>query len=139
MNIDSPYEHTLPYDGMFAQALYLLRSGFNYWFDLDDIDNLKAHVEDFMIPTSEEELIPIYFSPARLVDAGSKFMTLAEIAAKIVAFGCLKKNPDPRRLGAIMTKLGFAKERIGHENRRGYWVREKLQPEIDQMRHPEFF
>ena len=38
-----------------------------------------------------------------------------------------------------MTKLGFAKERIGHERRTGYWIREHLQSEIDQMRHPEFF
>ena len=137
--IDSPYTHRLPYDGMFAQALYLLRSGFNYWFDLDDIDNLEAHVETFMIPTSEEELIPIYFSPARLEDAGSKFMTLAEIAAKIVAFGNLKKNPDPRRLGAIMTKLGFTKERKGHNNLRGYYVIEHTQSEIEQMHNPEVF
>ena len=43
------------------------------------------------------------------------------------------------RLGAIMTKLGFKKERKGHESRRGYWVREHLQPEIDQMRSPEVF
>lgn len=137
--IDSPYTHRLPYDGMFAQALYLLRSGFNYWFDLDDIDNLEAHVEDFMIPTSEEELIPIYFSPATTGDAGSKFMTLAEIAAKIVAFGCLKKNPDPRRLGAIMTKLGFTKERKGHNNLRGYYVIEHTPSEIEKMHNPEVF
>lgn len=139
MAIDSPYEHTLPYDGMFAQALYLLQNGFNYWFDLDDIQSLEQHVETFMIPTSEEELIPIYFSPARLEDAGSKFLTLAEIAAKIVAFGNLKKSPDPRRLGAIMTKLGFTKERKGHDKRRGYYVREHIQSEIEQMHQPDVF
>ena len=139
MNIDSPYEHTLPYDGMFAQALYLLQNGFNYWFDLDDIQSLEQHVETFMIPTSEEELIPIYFSPARLEDAGSKFLTLAEISAKIVAFGNLKKSPEPRRLGAIMTKLGFKKERIGHNSTRGYYVREHTQSEIEKMHNPEIF
>ena len=138
-SIDSPYTHQLPHDGMYAQARYLLEQNFNYWFDLDDIKVLEQHVEAFMVPTSEEELIPLYFSPARQGDTGVVFLTLAEISAKISMWGNLKKNPDPRRLGAIMTKLGFAKERIGHENRRGYWVREKLQPEIDQMRHPEFF
>ena len=46
---------------------------------------------------------------------------------------------DNRRLGAIMTKLGFKKERKGHECRRGYWVREHLQTEIDQMRSPDVF
>ena len=38
-----------------------------------------------------------------------------------------------------MTKLGFTKERKGHECRRGYWVREHLQTEIDQMRSPDVF
>ena len=137
--IDSPFKHTLPYDGMFAQALYLLKDGFNYWFDLDDINTLKEHVETFMITPNEEELIPIYFSPAKMEDANSTFLTLAEISAKIVAFGNLKKTPDPRRLGTIMTKLGFEKTRIGHNNHRGYYVREHTQSEIEQMRHPEIF
>ena len=137
--IDSPFTHRMPYDGMFAQALYLLRDGFNYWFDLDDIQALEAHVDAFMIPTSEEELVPLCYSPARLEDPGSKFLTLAEIAARICSFGNLKKNPDPRRLGAIMTKLGFTKERNGHGGRRGYYVREHTQPEIERLHNPEIF
>ncbi len=138
-SIDSPYTHRLPYDGMFAQALYLLRDSFNYWFDEADIRAIEHHVEAFMVPTSEEELVPLYFSPARQGDTGVTFLTLAEISAKISMWGNLKKNPDPRRLGAIMTKLGFTKERSGHGGRRGYYVREHLQSEIDQMRHPEIF
>ena len=137
--IDSPFKHKMPYDGMYAQALYLLRDGFNYWFDLDDISYLEQHVEAFMIPTNEEELIPLYFSPAKMEDAGSVFLTLAEISAKIVSFGCLKKNPEPRRLGAIMTKLGFKKERKGHDKRTGYYLREHLQTEIEEMHNPEIF
>ena len=137
--IDSPFTHRLPYDGMFAQALYLLRNGFNYWFDEADIHDLEQHVDAFMVPTSEEELIPIYFSPARLEEAGSKFLTLAEISAKIVAFGNLKKNPEPRRLGAIMTKLKFTKERSGHGGRRGYYVFEHTTAEIERMHNPEMF
>ena len=66
-------------------------------------------------------------------------LTLAEIAAKIVAFGNLKKSPDPRRLSAIMTKLGFKKERKGHDKRRGYYVREHIQSEIEQMHQPDAF
>ena len=137
--IDSPYTHQLPYDGMYAQARYLLEQGYNYWFDLDDIRSIEQHVEAFMVPTSEEQLIPLYFSPAQQGDTGVVFLTLAEISAKISMWGNLKKNPDNRRLGAIMTKLGFAKERKGHDCRRGYWVREHLQTEIDQMRSPDVF
>ena len=139
VNIDSPYTHHMPYDGMYAQALHLLQSGFNYWFDLDDIHAIESHVETFMVPQSEEELIPIYFAPARMEDAGSVFLTLAEISAKIVTYGNLKKTPDNRRLGAIMTKLGFEKSRNGHNGTRGYYVYEHTQAEIDRLRHPEIF
>ena len=137
--IDSPFTHTMPYDGMYAQAVYLLQHGFNYWFELADIQSLEEHVDGFMIPSCEEELIPVYFSPAEMEDAGSKFLTMAEIAAKIVAYGNLKKSPEPRRLGAILTKLGFKKTRIGHERRTGYYVNEHQITEIERMRHPEIF
>lgn len=139
MSIDSPYENTFPYDGMFAQAYYLLQNGFNYWFDVAEIKSLEHHVDEFMISTSEEDLVPLYFSPAKMEDVGSKFLTLAEIAAKIVAFGNLKKSPEPRRLGAVLTKLGFIKERKGHLKRRGYYVREHIQSEIQQMHQPDIF
>ena len=137
--IDSPFKHKLPYDGMYAQACYLLQHDFNYWFEVDDIKSLEQHVDAFMVPTSEEELIPIYYSPAKMEDAGSKFLTLAEISAKIVSFGCLKKSPDPRRLGAIMTKLGYEKSRSGHNSTRGYYVREHTQSEIEQAHNPDVF
>ena len=110
----------------------------SYWFDIAEIKSLESHVDEFMIPTSEE-LIPIYFSPTKMEDAGSKFLTLAEISAKIVAFGNLKKNPDPRRLGAIMTRLGFTKERKGHEKRTGYYVFEHTQADIERMHQPDIF
>lgn len=138
-SIDSPFTHRLPYDGMYAQAVYLLQNDFNYWFDLNDVHSLSQHVETFMITPSEEELIPIYFSPARMEDAGSVFLTLAEISAKISSFGNLKKNPDPRRLGAIMTKIGFVKSRSGHNSTRGYYVREHTQSEIEQAHNPDVF
>ena len=139
VSIDSPYTHHMPYEGMYAQALHLLQSGFNYWFDLADIQQLEAHVETFMVPQSEEELIPVYFSPAQAEDAGSVFLTLAEISAKIVAYGNLKKSPDNRRLGAIMTKLGFQRSRNGHTGTRGYYVCEHTEAEKERLRHPEIF
>ena len=139
VSIDSPYTHLMPYEGMYAQALHLLQSGFNYWFDLADIHQLEAHVETFMVPQSEEDIIAVHFSPAQAEDADSVFLTLGEISAKIVTYGNLKKTPDNRTLGAIMTKLGFLKERRGRVCRRGYYVREHTQAEIDKIRHPEIF
>ena len=137
--IDSPFTNSMPYDGMYAQAAYLVAHGFNYWFDIEDIQALEPHVGEFMVPTSEEDLIPIYFSPATKDDPGAVFYTLAEIASKISNYGSLKREINLCRLGAILTKLGFVRERRGHDKRRGYYVREHQPQEIEQSRSPDVF
>ena len=48
-------------------------------------------------------------------------------------------SPGNRRLGAIMTRLGFEKERRGHNKRCGYYVREHTEAEKERLRHPEIF
>lgn len=137
--IDSPFARRMPYDGMYAQAAYLVAHDFNYWFDIDDIQALESHVDEFMVPTSEEDLIPLYFSPASKYAPGAVFYTLAEIASKISLYGNLKREVNLRRLGAILTKLGFVRERRGHDKRRGYYVREHQPQEIEQSRSPDAF
>lgn len=44
-----------------------------------------------------------------------------------------------RASGAIMTKLGFEKERKGHNKRTGYYVREHTPSEIEQLHQPDIF
>lgn len=135
-SIDSPFTHTLPYDGMYAQALHLLSQGFNYWFDEADTSLLQAHVDAFMIPTSEEELLKVYFEPAEEGTPGATFLTLPEIAAKLTAYGNLRKEVDHRKLGAILTRLGYTKRRQGHSRARGFVMREHSAAEIELLRNP---
>ena len=137
VSIDSPFTHTLPYEGMYSQALYLLRNDFDYWFDLSDIQTLSAHVEEFMVPTNEEQLIQVYFSPIKADQPGAMFITVAELSAKLIQYGNLRKEPDPRRLGAIMTKLGFEKATKGHNKTRGYIVFEHSSNDVEKMHDPK--
>lgn len=138
ISIDSPYDHPMPYDGMYAQALYLFRNGFNYWFDLNDINSLKTHVEEFMVPMCEEELVMVYFSPTTAEEPAAEFLTLSEIAAKITVAGSLRKPIDTRKLGAILKKNGFVPYRAKDRNRtRGYIVREHTQMELDRLHDPK--
>lgn len=136
LSIDSPFTHQMPHEGMFAQALHLLRTGFDYWFSLDDIRSMGEHVEQFMVPTSEEELIRVYFSPAKADQPGAMFLTLAEIAAKLTLHGNLRREPDPRHLGAIMSKLGYTKATKGHNKTRGYILIEHTEREVDKIHDP---
>lgn len=136
VSIDSPYENPLPYAGMYAQALYLINDGFNYWFDLKEIDEIRGHVEEFMVTSPEEQLVLVYFSPVEKDDPNSEFLTVAEISSLITSYGMLKKEIDPRRLGAILKKLNFKQARNGHNGNRGYLVRKNSDIEIKMLRSP---
>ena len=132
-HIDSPFEHPLPYRGLYAQALYLLKDGYRYWFDLEDIRMMAEHVDEFMIETNEEQLVPMHFDPAAPGTPGAEFLTLAEISAKLIQWGNIRNPMDLRRLGLVMTKLGYTSIRKGHNGTRGYVLREKSQMDIDRM------
>lgn len=137
ISIESPFTNKLPYSGMYAQALYLLKNHFNYWFDNSEVDALKEHVDKFMVPDSTEELLLSCFAPADKNMAGAKFLKLSEIAAKIADYGKLRKPVDTRHLSAMMKKHHFIKGRDNSHNRdRGYIVREYTQAEIQQLHDP---
>jgi len=135
-HIDSPFTTTLPYHGMYGQALYLLQHGFTYWFSETDTSTMSGHIEQFMVPSTEKELIQVYFSPAQRNSTGAKFLTLAEIGTKLTTYGMLRKNIEPRRLGAILSKLGFQQMRSGKNGTRGYLVVEHTQADIERLRSP---
>jgi len=137
LSIDSPFTHQMPHEGMFAQALHLLRTGFDYWFSLEDIRSMGEHVEQFMVPTSEEELIQVYFSPAKADQPGAAYLTVAEIAAKLKMCGNLSHEPDLRRLGSILKKLGYEQKRRGRSGTRGYIIYEHTDREVDNLRDPK--
>lgn len=137
VSIDSPFENSLPYEGMYAQAYYLLKEGFNYWFSINDVENLKNHVEEFMVPEKEEQLLLLYFDKIEKGAPGATFLTTAEISAKLTIYGSLRKDIELRRLGSILRKNGFKSTRNGHQGTRGFIVRERTQSEIAEMRRPD--
>ena len=130
--IANPFYITLPYEAIYAQARYLIDMGFQYWFDLDDIDALEVHNDDFRAQENEEQLLAVYFDiPA---DGYGTFMTTAEISDKLVIKGSIKKPMPLNRLGMIMKKAGYKDVRRGAMNTRGWLVREKDADEVNADR-----
>ena len=74
----------------------------------------------------------MYFQPANPGDNGAVFMTAAEISAKLVDYGSIKKPADIRKLGVILQRLGYCQRRLGHKGTRGYVV--YLTQDIDNQR-----
>ena len=137
LSINSPFDNEMPYAGMYAQADYLRRHGFNYWFSLDDTEAMKSHVEGFMVPDKVEQLLLLHFDRVEEDDPQATFLTTAEISAKLTIYGSLRKDVDIRRLGSILSNQGFIKKRNGHLRTRGFLVRERTVDEIKEMRNPK--
>ena len=60
-SILSPREHPFHYEGIYAQALSLYTSGFQYWFTKEEIQELNRHNKQFETPHLEHELVDLYF------------------------------------------------------------------------------
>ena len=123
VSILSPRTHAMPYEGMYAQAWYLVQNGFQHWFDHDDIMRMHPQTRRFSVETPEEQLLPIYFSPVPKGTPGAMLLTAAEISSKLTCYGNIRRPLDVRRLGVLLKSLGY--QQICIHGRRGYVVMEK--------------
>ena len=135
LSIQNPFYTTLPYEQIYAQAKYLIENGYQYWFDMDDIDTLELHNDAFRAQENEEQLLAVYFDiPA---EGQGQFMTTAEISDKLVLRGSIKKPMSMVRLGMVLKKNGYQSKRINHGKLRGWLVRERDQAEVNANRNIE--
>ena len=127
-SILNPYDNPIDYEGLYAQALSLWKSGFRYWFDESESNELTAHNEYFEAPNLEEELIRIYFRHPLPGEAG-EFITVAQILERINAY--IKKPLKNNQIGFIMTKLNF--KAVRKDRLRGYIVVINTRDDIERI------
>ena len=107
-DIDSPWTHPMPYDGMYSQAYALYRTGFRYWFDADDNAELQRHNRQFEEPCMEEELIATYLRVPYGDEVG-EFLTATRIIELIG--GAVKRPLSAKKVALCMNRLGFEQRR----------------------------
>ncbi len=107
-DIDSPWTHPMPYDGMYSQAYTLYRTGFRYWFDADDNAELQRHNRQFEEPCMEEELIATYLRVPYGDEVG-EFLTATRIIELIG--GAVKRPLSAKKVALCMNRLGFEQRR----------------------------
>lgn len=133
-SIQNPFETTILYGRLYAQARYLVQYGFNYWFDLVDISRIEEHNDAFRAQESEEQLLPILFDvPA---EGYGEFMTTAQISERLVSYGNIKKPMAVSQLGMLLGKSGYKAVTRGSRNARvrGWIVYQRDSSEIDANR-----
>ena len=124
-SIVSPRDHPFHYEGIYAQALALYKSGFQYWFTKEEIQELNHHNRQFETPHLERELVSLYFRIPMESENGM-FMTSAR-AIQIIGTGISQKL-NPTRVGLAFNELGF--QRVRYHGIRGYLVIQRTAEEM---------
>ena len=133
-SIQNPFYTIMPYTYMYAQALHLIQNGFNYWFELNEINTLEQHNDAFRAQDSEEQLLPILFDvPA---EGRGEFMTTAQISERLVSYGNIKKPMALSRLGMVLGAAGYhsTRPKIGGRLIRGWLVYQRDTNEIESLK-----
>ena len=134
-SIQNPFHTIIPYERLYAQAKALVEEGmFSYWFDLEEMEVLEAHNEEFRALENEEELLKVYFAVPASDSMNAKFLTTAEISEKLISAGNIKRPMSLSRLGMILGQHGFIASRQGTPARRGWIVYERDSEEINAER-----
>ena len=129
-SIVSPREHPFNYEGIYAQALALYKSGFLYWFTKDEIQELNRHNKQFETPRLEHELVDLYFRKPTVNELG-EFMSVAR-ALQIISNGISQKL-SAVNVGRAFCDLGF--KRVRTNSSRGFIVVCRTAEEIKAYQH----
>lgn len=121
ISIDDPWNRHEPYGDIYAEALWLIRNGFEYWFTQDETQAMATHTDDFREQTNEEELLPLYFAPADRDTPDAKFLATAEIHRVLIDYGHILRPMSLTRFGTLLRNEGFVRRCLPN-GRKGFLV-----------------
>ena len=129
-SIVSPRDHSFHYEGIYSQALALYKSGFQYWFTKEEIQELNRHNRQFETPRLEHELVDLYFRKPTDSELG-EFMSVAR-ALQMISNGISQKL-SAVNVGRAFSDLGF--KRVRTNSSRGFIVVCRTPEEIKAYQH----
>ena len=106
LSIDIERAKAISMNNVYAETKALLKSGFRYWFDDDEIAELYRESEDFQVQTAEMELLLRCFEKPT-EDESYSLMTTTEI---LTYLGIYTHQPlVAKRMGEALKKAGYIK------------------------------
>ena len=107
LSIDIERAKAISMDSVYTEAKALLKSGFRYWFDDNEIAELYKESEDFQVQTAEMELLLRCFEKPTEDNPDCTYMTTTEI---ITYLGYYTHHPlSLKHMGEALRKAGFEK------------------------------
>lgn len=139
-SIDSPIDHPIDYQHIYAQAVALGKEvmerqrkhedGWVFWLTTEDIEVMREHNKMFMISNyMEDQILRYYRVPGKDVEARYiKFRYSSEILERIGGCPALSRYIYQQNLASTLLRLGFERKR--RSKGMGWFVIEK---EVGEM------
>lgn len=125
------YRTPVNHDGIYSQALALLKSGFRYWYEGEEIDRLNKHNELHRMKDPVEENLFVYFRKPLPGDLSVKWLPAGVILTKLNIYGKVQVNIQAQKiLVQVLEKYRF-KTRINAQDTTEYEVTDIQQDEIE--------
>jgi predicted P-loop ATPase len=126
------YRHAINIDMVMAQAYSLFKSGFSYWFNKDEINEITKSNEEYQIKSPEEELLLTYFKKPEDTEAAS-YLTATEIISVLNKHAKINTSTTSVvTMGKVLNKYGF--KRIKKGGRYVYEIQERSISEVEELR-----
>ena len=102
------YQHNVPLEGAFTQALSLLRDGFKFHFDKEDIQELNVANEQFKAVNIEEDWVDELFTISDDIEDADFVGNASVVTQYIAKANNVKSNISMiNRIGKILTRKGY--------------------------------
>lgn len=103
------YQHEVPLEGAYAQALALLHTDFKFHFDKDDINELNVANEQFKAVNIEEDWVDELFTIADDIEEADFIGNASLVTQFIAKANNVKSNISMiNRIGKILTRKGYS-------------------------------
>ena len=110
----------IDYPQLYAQIKHLLDSGYRYWYEAYENDEIELNNKPFLFQTPEEEMVLTHFRKPERFES-FKYMTVSEMAEEIRnRTGYQYNHAGKILIGKILTKYGF--QYVMSKNMRRYEV-----------------
>jgi predicted P-loop ATPase len=102
--------HGIDMDKIHAQAYYLFKFGFRYWFDRDETATVNKRNKEFAIQTTEDELVAKYC----VAGSATEWKTATDIAQRMSSeYSYPLKTSSARDFGYALRKAEFPTKKVG--------------------------
>jgi predicted P-loop ATPase len=118
------YQHNVPLDRVYAQAVHLVNNGFPFYFNSEEIQMVNKSNEEFRAMSLEEEILLTYFDPCAAEDADFLFSTTSLISWFSEKIKINLTDGAKQKVGKALRAHKFL--RIKRQNRYVYALKEKI-------------